>query len=273
MPATLLAAIGAALVILVASGLVILSWNALSLDRDSRARWFVATECLAGVLWLAAVALVRRNRMQRHALWIVLAAAVAMRALTFAAPPLLSSDVYRYVWDGRVQRAGINPYRYLPDAPELAFLRDDTVYPLVNRADYAHTIYPPAAQAIFALAAVIAPGLYGMKAMMTAFDALAIVALLRLLRLAGRNQAEVLIYAWLPLPVWEFVGNGHIDAVAAGLLALVLLVAAHRSSARTGIVLAPAPLTKSLPAVVPPAFGRPRDWRMPVAFVLSIGVF
>ena len=47
MPATLLAAIGAALVILVASGLVILSWNALSLDRDSRARWFVATECLA----------------------------------------------------------------------------------------------------------------------------------------------------------------------------------------------------------------------------------
>jgi hypothetical protein len=268
-----LAAIGAALVLLVALGLVILSWEAIPFDRDTRARLFVATECLAGVLWLAAIGLIRRGSMPRQALWIVLTAAVAMRALTFAAPPLLSSDMYRYVWDGRVQHAGINPYRFLPDASELAFLRDDTVYPLVNRADYAHTIYPPAAQVLFALAAVIAPGVYGMKAMMTAFDALAIVALLRLLRLAGRHPVEILIYAWLPLPVWEFVGNGHIDAAAAGLLALALLVAAHGRPARTGFVLAAAALTKFLPAVVLPVFWRPRDWRLPVAFVVSIGAF
>ena len=76
--------------------------------------------------------------------------AVAMRAITFAAPPLLSSDMYRYVWDGRVQLAGINPYRYLPDAPELAFLRDAAVFPHINRADYAPTIYPPAAEMLYA---------------------------------------------------------------------------------------------------------------------------
>jgi len=268
-----LATIGAALVILVALGLFILSWDSLPLDSDHRARLFVATQCLAGLLWLGAVALVRRNRLAPRALWIVLAAAVAMRALTFAAPPLLSSDIYRYVWDGRVQWAGINPYRYLPDAPELAFLRDATVYPLINRADYARTIYPPAAEALFGLAAVVTPGLYGMKAMMTAFDALAIVALLRLLRLAGRNPGELLIYAWLPLPVWEFVGNGHIDAAASGLLALALLLTAYGRSAGTGVVLAAAALTKFLPAVVLPAFWRPRDWRLLVAFVLSVGAF
>jgi len=127
-----LAAIGVALVILVALGLLILSWDQLPLDGDSRARLFVATECLAGLLWLAAIPLVRRATLPRHTLWIVLTAAVAMRALTLAAPPLLSSDIYRYVWDGRVQLAGINPYRYLPDAPELSFLRDAAVFPHVT---------------------------------------------------------------------------------------------------------------------------------------------
>ncbi len=258
---------------LVALGLAILSWKTLPLEGDSRARLFVATECLAGLLWLAAIPLVRRDPASPRKLWIVLTAAVAMRALTFAAPPLLSSDIYRYVWDGRVQWAGINPYRYLPDAPELAFLRDDAVFPHINRADYAPTIYPPAAEALFALAAVIAPGVYGMKAIMTAFDVLAIVALLRLLRLAGRDPAEVLIYAWLPLPVWEFAGNGHIDAAASGLLALALLLSAYGRKARTGVVLAAAALTKFLPAVVLPAFWRLRDWRLMAAFVLSVAAF
>ena len=57
---------------------------------------------------------------------------------------------------------------------ELEFLRDDAVYPQINRADYAPTVYPPAAQMIFALAAVVTPGVFGMKLMMAAFDALAI---------------------------------------------------------------------------------------------------
>jgi len=268
-----LPAIGASLVILAGLGLFILSWPALPFDGDTRARVFVATECLGGVLWLAAIVHVRRDPQPRHAVRIVLIAAVAMRAITFAAPPLLSSDMYRYVWDGRVQLAGINPYRYLPDAPELAFLRDAAVFPHINRADYAPTIYPPAAEMLYALAAVIAPGVYGMKAVMTAFDALAIVVLLRLLRLAGRDRSEVLIYAWLPLPVWEFAGNAHVDAAASGLLALALLLAAYGRPARTGIVLAAATLTKFLPVVVLPAFWRPRDWRLLVAFVLSAVAF
>ena len=101
-------------------------------------------------------------------IWLVIIVAMAMRVMTLAAPPLLSTDVYRYVWDGRVQLAGISPYRYVPVAPELEFLRDDAVYPGINRADYAHTIYPPAAQMIFALAATAMPGVFGMKLMMAA---------------------------------------------------------------------------------------------------------
>ena len=62
------------------------------------------------------------------------------------------------------------------------------------------------------MAAIATPGVFGMKLMIAAFDALAMVALILLLRVAGRDPAELLIYAWLPLPVWEFAGNAHIDA-------------------------------------------------------------
>ena len=50
-----------------------------------------------------------------------------MRALLLFAPPH-STDIYRYIWDGRVQADGINPYRYVPADPALAHLRDAAIY-------------------------------------------------------------------------------------------------------------------------------------------------
>jgi alpha-1,6-mannosyltransferase len=266
----LLAGIGAALVVLVAAGLAVLARDLLNLDDDTRVAAFMASICVAGVLWLLAIVVVRQGRLPPQTIWIVLAAAVAMRVMTLVAPPLLSTDLFRYVWDGRVQLAGINPYRYVPAASELEFLRDDAVYPAINRGGYAPTIYPPAAQLIFALAAGAMPGVFGMKLMMALFDALAIGALAWLLPMTGRDRSELLIYAWLPLSVWEFAGNAHVDAAAAGLLALALLVSLRGRVFWTGVVLAAATLTKFLPAVVLPALWRPPDWRLPAAFAATV---
>lgn len=265
-----LTVIGIALVVLTAAGLAVHVVPWLPLDHDARVVVFMFGICGASLLWLLAVATVRAGRLPPRTIWLVLAVAAAMRLITLAGPPLLSTDMFRYVWDGRVQLAGINPYRYIPDAPELASLRDDTVYPNINRGDYARTPYAPAAQSIFALAAAVTPGIYGMKLMMTAFDVLAIAALFWLLRVAGRDPAELLIYAWLPLTVWEFAGNAHIDAAAGGLLALALLLSIRGRVVWTGITLAAAVLTKFLPAAVLPAFWHPRDWRLPVAFAITV---
>jgi hypothetical protein len=123
---------------------------------------------------------------------------------------------------------------------------------------------------IYVLAAAVTPGVFGIKVMMALFDALAIGALAWLLPMAGRDRSELLIYAWLPLPVWEFAGNAHVDAAAAGLLALAFLVAMRGRVFWTGIVLAAATLTKFLPAVVFPSLWRPPDWRLPVAFAGTV---
>jgi hypothetical protein len=266
----ILAAIGVLLVVLVAAGLALLDWRPVGLADATHLAAFEVSLCVAGALWLVAVFIVRRHRLPRGTLWLVLGVAIAMRVLTLLAPPILSSDVYRYVWDGRAQVAGVNPYRYVPAADELAFLREDAVYPHINRADYAHTVYPPAAQAIFAAAAVVTPGVFGLKLVMAGSDALAIGVLMMLLRIVGRDPAELVIYAWLPLPVWEFAGNAHIDAAVAGLLALALLLAVRSRWAWTGAVLATATLTKFLPVVILPAYWRPWNWRLPLAFTLTV---
>ena len=268
-------------------------------DLDgSRKYAYVVWTIGAGLVFAAACAVVV-FRPPPGAVVLVLLTGAVMRAIAFVPPPLLSTDVYRYVWDGRVQGAGINPYQYVPADPALAALRDDgagtartgpastgtartgpgstgtartgtarigpaAIYPNINRADYALTIYPPVAQALFALVDRVWPGVWGIKAAMLAFDLAAMGAVLLLLRAAGLPPIRVLLYAWNPLVVWEFGGGAHIDAAALGLSAWALLAAIRLRPAWAGALLAGAVLCKLLPAAIAPALWRPRTWRMPL---------
>ncbi len=233
---------------------------------------YVAWTAAAGVLYAAAVAVVMRISPgpRQRTLAVVLLLAAVMRVATLLPPPLLSTDAYRYAWDGRVQAAGVNPYLYLPAASELLPLRDAgagpaAIYPNINRADYAPTIYPPIAQATFAIAALVWPGVWGIKAAMLAFDVLAGGAGLLLLRAVGLPPARLLIYAWNPLVAWEFAGGAHIDAAAVGLSALAILAAVRCRPALAGAALGLAVLCKLLPAALFPALWRRRDLRAPLA--------
>lgn len=196
----------------------------------------------------------------RVALFIILAFAAVFRAQLVNQPPYLSTDVYRYVWDGRVQSEGINPYRYLPSAEELAHLRDDQIYAYINRREFAHTIYPPAAQAIFLASYLARPSsVSGFKVAMSLFDALAALALALALARAGLDPARVVIFAWHPLVVWESAHSGHIESAAMAFLALALLAWAHDRRALAGVALALATLVKLYPALLLPLFITKRD--------------
>ena len=109
--------------------------------------WPVAAAFAQGALYFVAAWWVLGRR--TSPLPLVLLVAVFLRLTPLFSPPSLSDDAYRYVWDGRVQAAGTNPYLHVPAAPALAHLRDAAIYENVNRRDYAPTIYPPAAQLLF----------------------------------------------------------------------------------------------------------------------------
>jgi hypothetical protein len=240
-----------------------------SVGTPERYRAVVAILCASACAYLACTALTLRARPARHAIWIVLAVAAAMRLPLLLSPPFLSSDIYRYVWDGRVQAAGLNPYCCVPGDPALAPLRDQAVFPHINRGDYAPTIYPPAAQVLFAAAAQILPGVAGMKWAMVLCEAAAMLCLSHLLAIARLPPERLLIYAWNPLPVWAFAGNGHIDAAVIGWVAAALLLRCRGRDGWAGLALGAAVATKFLPAVIAPALWRGR-WRLGFAAAAAI---
>jgi hypothetical protein len=208
------------------------------------------------------------ERQSRRYFILLLALGTGMRAMLLFAPPH-SSDVYRYVWDGRVQAYGINPYRYIPADPALAKLRDEDIYPQINRREYAPTIYPPAAQAVFFAVSRLSENVTMMKAAMLAFEALAVWALIRLLAARGLPVILVSLYFLHPLAVSEIAGSGHVDSVAVAFLMLALLAAEKGNCFGSGAALAAGALTKYFPLALAPAIYRRWDWRMPAAFVAA----
>lgn len=160
---------------------------------------------------------------RRSPLVLILGLAILPRAILLTSDPALSDDLYRYIWDGKVAVAGIDPYRYPPDAPELAPLRDRLWEPINQKAQ--RTPYPPAAQGIFALTYRLAPdSIKAQQVVATAADLLVIGALLILLGRVGLPRRRVLLYAWSPLPPLHFAHSAHNDAsmIVGILLALAL---------------------------------------------------
>src|SRR6185437_3846766 len=116
-----------------------------------------------------------------RALWLIFGVAILLRAYVLLFDPLLSSDVYRYVWDGRVQAAGINPYRYFPADEALAFLRDGAIFPYINRAATAVTIYPPVAQFFFLVVTRIGDSVTVMRLALLGCEAVSVTLIMLLL--------------------------------------------------------------------------------------------
>lgn len=231
---------------------------------------FVATAVVGGLVAVAATRLAGRAP-ERAALTVAIVVGVAMRIVALAEPPLTSTDVYRYVWDGRVQGAGIDPYRFVPADPALAFLRDAAIYPNINRADYAPTIYPPVAQFFFFLATRLGDGVDAVRLSLVAGEVGIVALLATILARLGRSRALVVGWLWHPLVVWEIANAGHVDGLAALLVVAgtAALVFGHR---RLGVVLVVgAALVKPPVLALLPAFWRRWEIVVPLVAIGLIG--
>jgi alpha-1,6-mannosyltransferase len=228
----------------------------------------------SAILYLAAAFLILTQPVDRLTFPIIVTVAVACRLAVLFAEPFLSSDVYRYVWDGVVQHAHISPYRYAPGDPVLASLREPNqdIFDNINRREYAHTIYPPAAQALFYLITWISPTVTFMKTAMVLFEGVTMYALVKLLHYLGIRREQTLLYAWCPILIWEIAGSGHLDSAAMAFITLVLLARYRKQSVLTGLFLAIAVLLKFYPLVLFPALYRRGDFKMPATLAAVIVV-
>jgi len=227
---------------------------------------FLGLILVSGALYLAGIFLVENFQLGRAALWVILAGAVAFRLSWLPLAPKLSQDVYRYQWEGRVERLGINPYTVFPDLPGLRRLQDPAHPIETGRAT--PTLYPPLSEAVFAWFRSVPD----YKRLFTALD-LATVGLLILVLAALRQPIHrVLTYAWNPTVLVAFSLDGHHDSLAIlTLIASLFFIIGQRrglSIAFLGLSF----LAKFFPAVLLPAFLRQTrsTYALPFAVIVAL---
>jgi len=196
-----LAALGAGLI-------PIFRWIERQQDVDAHMPEFIGLLLLAGIFYAIGVFWVERFRLGATALVIILGSAVLFRAVLLAAPSTLSDDVYRYQWDGRAQRAHLNPYVVFPTLEGLDWLQNPE-HPEPPGED-TPTIYPPLSELTYRLIETVP----GYKRASAIFD-LASAGMLMLL-LTARKQPlhRVLVYLWNPTVLISFAMSGHFDSLA-----------------------------------------------------------
>ncbi len=223
-------------------------WLARRPDLNSRVPEFIALMLVAGILYFAAIYLVERFRVGGLALLLILAIAVAIRIAFLPRPPALSDDVYRYQWEGRVERAGYNPYTLTPVSPGLASFQDRE-HP-IETGKNVPTLYPPLTELSFAWIKTIP----GYKRLYTGLDLASIGLLLLLLAARKQPPQRVLIYAWNPGVITAFSLSGHHDSLAILTLLAALLFIIEQWPKLSNAFLALAFLSKFFPALMLPAF-------------------
>ncbi len=232
---------------------------------------FVPALAASGFLTIAATRLAAAV-LPRSGLLIVFGFALAMRLLLVTEEPYLSTDLYRYIWDGRVQGAGINPYLYVPASPALAALRDAAIYPHINRADYAVTAYPPIAEMFFFLITRIGETLTILRLSMVGCEVVIVAVLIDLLRRLNLPITTVVAYAWHPLAIWEISNNGHVEALMVALMMLGVWLLLRARPAAGAVAVALAMLVKPYAVFVLPPFWKRWDWRVPLTIIAVIAI-
>jgi alpha-1,6-mannosyltransferase len=210
---------------------------------------------VAGVAYLFAIReFFSTPRFPRRAIVIGLVLAALWHLPFLLTPPGSDDDIHRYVWDGRVQRLGYNPYIVVPSDPALGGLHTLETRTL-NNPDLPSP-YPPGAELFFRAVTAIHESIFALKVAFVVCDLAIVLVLLDILRSSQQGAHWVLAYAWNPLLAPEVAGSGHIDIV--GVLLLLVSVAAlgRRWRAVAALAFGLAIAVKLLPIVLLPLYWR-----------------
>ena len=137
--------------------------------------------------------------------------------------PIGSDDIYRYVWDGKVQANGINPYSYAPNDTSLQKLHSN-ILPSLVKFPKIKTVYFPLSQWIFYIGYKISgENFWGYKILLFIFELLTIFSLFLILKKIRLPSKFILFYALCPLPIIHFAIDSHLDGFGLPLLLLTIL--------------------------------------------------
>jgi len=221
--------------------------------RDRGGPYFMAGLTVAGIAYLLAIReFFAAPRFSRRVVVIGLVLAAVWHIAFLRVPAAADDDIHRYVWDGRLQRLGYNPYIVVPSDPAFASLHTPETRTLNNPG--LPSPYPPAAQLFFRTVAAIHESTFAMKVAFVICELAIVFVLLDLLRRTRQAAHLVLAFAWNPLLAIEVAGSGHIDIVGALLLVVSAAALVRRWRLAATVALGLAIAVKFLPVVLLPLY-------------------
>ena len=236
------------------------------------------------------------------AVGLVLAALWHVQFLRVPSGP--DDDIRRYLWDGRLQRLGYNPYLVVPSDPAVSGLHTAETRNLNN--PNVPSLYPAGAQWFFRAVTAIHESVFALKVAFVVCDFAIIIVLLDVLRRDeqasqrarmhaatqernGTHQGGatnglpplrvrsskthlVLAYAWSPLLAIEAAGSGHVDIVGALLLLVSFAALGRRWRATAAVAFGLAVAVKLLPIVLLPVYWKRVRMRDAVLAAAVVGL-
>jgi len=220
---------------------------------DRGGPYFISSLTIAGIAYLLAVReFFSTPKFPKRVIVIGLALAALWHLSFLLTPPGPDDDIHRYVWDGRVQRLGYNPYVVVPSDPAYAGLHTAETRTL-NHPDLPSP-YPAGAQFFFRAVTAIHESVFAIKVAFVVCDVAIVLVLLDVLRRSGQGAHWVLAYAWNPLLAVEVAGSGHIDIVGVLLLLVSFAGLGRRWRAVAAVTFGLAVAVKLLPIVLVPLY-------------------
>jgi alpha-1,6-mannosyltransferase len=183
---------------------------------------------------------------------------ILFRILMILSVASLSTDIFRYMWDGMLLGNGVDPYRYVPSSQELDRFKSVSYFEAYDHKSE-FTIYPPLGQFFFATCYLLfGNSMLGLKSLVSIVDLLNGLLIVAILMKSGgdtfRAYFGALVYLWNPLVIVEFSNSGHVDALAIFFLLLSIYCLFALSIPSSATLLAMSFLTKWIPAVTIPIF-------------------
>lgn len=232
---------------------------------------FVVLLAVAGVAYVLAVReFLTTPKFPRRVIVVGLAFAVLWHLLFLLKLSGVDDDIHRYVWDGRVQRLGYNPYVLVPSDPALASLHTAETRTLNNPE--VPSPYPPGAQLFFRAITAIHESTFALKVAFVACDLAIVFVLFDILRRTGQAEHWVLAFVWNPLLATEVAGSGHIDILGALLLLVSTAALIRRCRAIAAVAFVLAVAVKFLPIVLLPLYWKRVRLRDGVLGAVALGL-
>ncbi len=209
------------------------------------------------------------NNSSRTIIWAIIIFALMFRLTLLPMAP--SDDIYRYLWEGKLQLNGISPYFHSPESSSLEHLRDGFFSGINHK--HLTTIYPPLTLMVFAIADFISHSLITMKSVFLVFDVLSIFLLLKFLKVMEKNLLNVLVYAWSPLVLISFAARGHCDSLQIFFIILAMYLFAIRKNLRSTVSIALAAMSKFIFIIIVPFLIPPKKFKYVLVFFSVVAIF